>query len=74
MLYDKDNETYWVETGPNIMSATPLVTYLDKYNMRKASYSKDDINTVYEKIKEEYSEKKELDKKGKVLLKDRPMY
>ncbi|MCI5733525.1 MAG: hypothetical protein MR296_05830 [Tenericutes bacterium] len=74
VLYDKDAKTYWVETGPDIISATPLVTYLDKYNMRKASYSKDDINTVYEKIKKDYNEKKELDKKGKVLLKDKPMY
>lgn len=74
VLYDHDENSFWVETGPDIISAVPLTDYLDRYGLRKASYSKDDLEKTLDMIKKEYTNKKELSGKEKVLIKDNSMY
>ena len=74
VLYNKENKTYWVETGPDIISAVPLTSYLSKYDLVKASYSKDEIENIYEKIIDDYENQKELDGKEKVYIKTNSFY
>ena len=74
VLYDYENKEFWVETGPDIISAVPLTDYLNEYNLRKASYSKEEIKQILSMINDDYQKKKELEGKGKVLIKDNSMY
>lgn len=74
VLYNHEEKLFWVESGPDIISAVPLTDYLDKFGLRKASYSKDEFEKTLEMIKEEYKNKKELTGKKKVLVKDNSMY
>lgn len=74
VLYNKKDKTYWVETGPDIISAVPLTSYLEKYNLIKASYSKEEIKDIYIKIKNDYEKEKELDNSGKVYIKNNSFY
>ena len=74
VLYDYEEKEFWVETGPDIISAVPLTDYLNEYNLRKASYSKEEIKQILSMINDDYQKKKELEGKGKVLIKDNSMY
>ena len=74
VLYNREDKTYWVETGPDIISAVPLTSYLDKYDLIKASYSKEEIKDIYIKIKNDYEKEKELDNSGKVYIKNNSIY
>lgn len=74
VLYNKEDKTYWVETGPDIISAVPLTSYLEKYDLIKASYSKEEIKDIYIKIKNDYEKEKELDNSGKVYIKNNSIY
>lgn len=74
VLYNKEDKTYWVETGPDIISAVPLTSYLEKYDLIKASYSKEEIKDIYIKIKNDYEKEKELDNNGKVYIKNNSIY
>lgn len=74
VLYKKEDKTYWVETGPDIISAVPLTSYLEKYDLIKASYSKEEIKDIYIKIKNDYEKEKELDNSGKVYIKNNSIY
>ena len=74
VLYDYEEKEFWVETGPDIISAVPLTDYLNEYNLRKASYSKEEIKQILSMINDDYQKKKELKGKGKVLIKDNSMY
>lgn len=74
VIYNHLEKKFWVETGPEIISAVPFTDYLDKYNLRKPSYSKEEIINIFDMIKEEYYNKKELEGKGKVLIKDNYFY
>ena len=67
VLYNREDKTYWVETGPDIISAVPLTSYLEKYDLIKASYSKEEIKDIYIKIKNDYEKEKELDERQKEL-------
>ena len=74
VLYNREDKTYWVETGPDIISAVPLTSYLEKYDLIKASYSKEEIKDIYIKIKNDYEKEKELDNSGKVYIKNNSIY
>ena len=74
VLYNKEDKTYCVETGPDIISAVPLTSYLEKYDLIKASYSKEEIKDIYMKIKNDYKKEKELDNNGKVYIKNNSIY
>ena len=74
VLYNKEDKTYWVETGPDIISAVPLTSYLEKYDLIKASYSKDELENIYQKITDDYEKQKELDGKEKVYIKTNSFY
>ena len=74
VLYNKEDKTYWVETGPDIISAVPLTSYLEKYDLIKASYSKEEIKDIYIRIKNDYEKEKELDNSGKVYIKNNSFY
>ena len=74
VLYNKEDKTYWVENGPDIISAVPLTSYLEKYDLIKASYSKEEIKDIYIKIKNDYEKEKELDNSGKVYVKNNSIY
>ena len=74
VLYNKEDKIYWVETGPDIISAVPLTSYLEKYDLIKASYSKEEIKDIYIKIKNDYEKEKELDNSGKVYIKNNSIY
>ena len=47
---------------------------LNENNLRKASYSKEEIKQILSMINDDYQKKKELEGKGKVLIKDNSMY
>ena len=74
VLYNREDKTYWVETGPDIISAVPLTSYLSEYDLIKASYSKEEIKDIYIKIKNDYEKEKELDNSGKVYIKNNSIY
>ena len=74
VLYNREDKTYWVEAGPDIISAVPLTSYLEKYDLIKASYSKEEIKDIYIKIKNDYEKEKELDNSGKVYIKNNSIY
>ena len=45
-----------------------------KYDLIKASYSKEEIKDIYIKIKNDYEKEKELDNSGKVYIKNNSIY
>ena len=47
---------------------------LKKYDLIKASYSKEEIKDIYIKIKNDYEKEKELDNSGKVYVKNNSIY
>lgn len=74
VLYNKTNKTFWQENNEEIISATPLTYFLEKYDFEKEKYSKEDIENVLKNIKSEYNQNKKLSNKEKILIKDNSMY
>lgn len=57
VIYNHEDEIFWAVTGPEIKRAVPLTYYLDKYGLKKASYSKEEIQNILEMIKKELTKK-----------------
>lgn len=67
--YNKIEKSISVQTGPDITNVVSLADYLIENNIAKPYYSEDEIMDIFERIKENINEKKDLNKDN-VLIKE----